>query len=287
MLALFAALGLPLSLASRSSPPRCATPSRPLLVMLGCFVAGYLGLLLSPAVGHLDLGGAGRPGPGNVPAVAAADQPPHPDPKGAGALSGFSQGMGYTLPARARCSLGLLHQWTGSWTVPFMFLFATLLLLGAGAWIICRPKMLEDDFAPAVRRISVLQDVWHSRCPSMPHDFRYWLRWLRIGGGNGWNRTLRGVTPEELSAAIATCLKDAVDAGELTVPAEALPTEVKVDRPKSREHGDWATNIALQLAKPAGVPPRKIAEVLSTRLSANPRRFQGGHCRPRLPEHHC
>ncbi|ALE06578.1 arginyl-tRNA synthetase [Arthrobacter sp. ERGS1:01] len=78
------------------------------------------------------------------------------------------------------------------------------------------------------------------------------------------------MTPEELSAAITACLKDAVDAGELTVPAEALPKEVRVERPKSREHGDWATSIALQLAKPAGVPPRKIAEVLSTRLAQIP-----------------
>ncbi|MDJ0313050.1 arginine--tRNA ligase [Arthrobacter sp. H35-D1] len=78
------------------------------------------------------------------------------------------------------------------------------------------------------------------------------------------------MTPEELSAAITACLKDAVDAGELNVPAEALPKEVRVERPKSREHGDWATNIALQLAKPAGVAPRKIAEVLSTRLAQIP-----------------
>ncbi|MGO4385471.1 arginine--tRNA ligase [Specibacter sp. RAF43] len=78
------------------------------------------------------------------------------------------------------------------------------------------------------------------------------------------------MTPEELSAAITTSLKDAVEAGELTVPAEALPTEVRVERPKSREHGDWATSIALQLAKPAGVPPRKIAEALRTRLEQIP-----------------
>ena len=114
------------------------------------------------------------------------------------------------------------------------------------------------------------------RCPpavwmAATHRIRHiWAARQRIGGGNGWNRTLRGVTPEELSAAITTCLKDAVDAGELAVPAEALPTEVKVERPKSREHGDWATSIALQLAKPAGVPPRKIAEILQTRLSEIP-----------------
>ena len=97
-----------------------------------------------------------------------------------------------------------------------------------------------------------------------------WAKEARIGGGCGRNRTLDDVTPEELSAAITTCLKDAVDAGELSVPAEALPKEVRVERPKSREHGDWATNIALQLAKPAGVAPRRIAEILQSRLSEIP-----------------
>ncbi|MEH0109281.1 arginine--tRNA ligase [Tersicoccus sp. MR15.9] len=73
------------------------------------------------------------------------------------------------------------------------------------------------------------------------------------------------MTPEELSSALAACLQAAVDAGDLaltTVPA------VRVERPKNREHGDWATNIALQLAKPAGLPPREIAALLQGRLAA-------------------
>jgi arginyl-tRNA synthetase len=75
------------------------------------------------------------------------------------------------------------------------------------------------------------------------------------------------VTPEELSAAILACLRDAVAAGELSVP---VPEEVRVERPKVREHGDWSTNVALQLAKPAGRPPREIAEILAGRLGDVP-----------------
>lgn len=75
------------------------------------------------------------------------------------------------------------------------------------------------------------------------------------------------MTPEELSAAVSACLQDAIDAGELAVE---LPREVRVERPKNREHGDWATNIAMQLAKPAGVPPRQVAQLLSSRLSEMP-----------------
>jgi arginyl-tRNA synthetase len=71
------------------------------------------------------------------------------------------------------------------------------------------------------------------------------------------------VTPEQLALAIRACLAAAGDAGELAV---VIPDEVRVDRPRSRQHGDWATNVALQLAKGAGVAPRALAEVLARRL---------------------
>ena len=49
-----------------------------------------------------------------------------------------------------------------------------------------------------------------------------------------------------------------------------MPAEVKVERPKNREHGDYATNVALQLAKPAGRPPREIAEAVARHLADSP-----------------
>lgn len=76
------------------------------------------------------------------------------------------------------------------------------------------------------------------------------------------------MTPEELSAAISACLKDAVAAGELALAESALPEDVRVERPRNREHGDWATNIALQLAKHAGTNPREFAAILGKRLEA-------------------
>ena len=75
------------------------------------------------------------------------------------------------------------------------------------------------------------------------------------------------MTPEELSAAVRACLQEAVDAGELALPASAVPQSVRVERPRNRDHGDWATSVALQLAKPAGLPPRQVAEVLAGRLA--------------------
>jgi arginyl-tRNA synthetase len=71
------------------------------------------------------------------------------------------------------------------------------------------------------------------------------------------------VTPAELSAAVRAAVQAVVDAGDLVVP---VPAEVKVERPKVKEHGDYATSVALQLAKPAGMPPRAVAEAVAARL---------------------
>ncbi|MDT7546662.1 MAG: arginyl-tRNA synthetase [Actinomycetota bacterium] len=71
------------------------------------------------------------------------------------------------------------------------------------------------------------------------------------------------MTPVELGAAVRAAVAAAVDAGELAVP---VPAEVAVERPKNRDHGDYATSVALQLAKAAGRPPREVAEVVAGRL---------------------
>jgi arginyl-tRNA synthetase len=70
------------------------------------------------------------------------------------------------------------------------------------------------------------------------------------------------VTPAELSAAIVRILGTLQAAGDL--PAGDLPTEVVIERPKNREHGDWATNIAMQAAGRFGQNPRALAEKIAT-----------------------
>jgi arginyl-tRNA synthetase len=45
---------------------------------------------------------------------------------------------------------------------------------------------------------------------------------------------------------------------------------VDLTPPRQREHGDWSTNVALQLAKPAGRPPREVAQAIADALHASP-----------------
>jgi arginyl-tRNA synthetase len=76
------------------------------------------------------------------------------------------------------------------------------------------------------------------------------------------------VTPEQLSAAIVGALTSLTAAGTIVLP-DGVPAEVVVERPKVKEHGDYATNIALQLAKKAGVNPRELAQLLADTLAAS------------------
>lgn len=52
---------------------------------------------------------------------------------------------------------------------------------------------------------------------------------------------------------------------EGTVPREVDP-DIQIERTRSAEHGDFSSNIAMVLAKPAGMPPRQIAEQLISEL---------------------
>ncbi|MFF2250373.1 ArgS-related anticodon-binding protein NrtL [Streptomyces sp. NPDC058142] len=75
------------------------------------------------------------------------------------------------------------------------------------------------------------------------------------------------MTPVELSRTVLRAVCRAVDDGELSV---VVPARVVVERPRPGGCGDYSTNVALQLAGPAGRPPRHVAELLSRRLCDSP-----------------
>lgn len=76
---------------------------------------------------------------------------------------------------------------------------------------------------------------------------------------------------ELLSAAILESVKAAIAKGELSaeLSSHAALDEITLERPKNRDHGDYATSIALALAKQAGKSPRQIAEIITTSLKLN------------------
>jgi len=78
------------------------------------------------------------------------------------------------------------------------------------------------------------------------------------------------LTPAELSAAIVRAISALVADGRLVFSGteSELPSEVVVERPKNREHGDWATNVAMQLAGKFGLNPRSFADTLAVELKS-------------------
>ncbi|MFF4762433.1 ArgS-related anticodon-binding protein NrtL [Streptomyces sp. NPDC001292] len=71
------------------------------------------------------------------------------------------------------------------------------------------------------------------------------------------------MTPVELSRTVLSAVRRAVDVGELSV---SVPERVVVTPPRPGGCGDYATNIALQLARPAGQPAPLVAQVLRGHL---------------------
>ncbi|MCX4669989.1 DALR anticodon-binding domain-containing protein [Streptomyces sp. NBC_01381] len=76
------------------------------------------------------------------------------------------------------------------------------------------------------------------------------------------------MTPVELSRSVLRAMRRAVDDGELR--DVGMPERVIVERPRPGGRGDYATNVALQVARAAGRPPMQVAEILSPRLTAEP-----------------
>ncbi|WP_078314219.1 arginine--tRNA ligase [Mycobacterium sp. D16Q16] len=75
------------------------------------------------------------------------------------------------------------------------------------------------------------------------------------------------MTPVDLADLLRSAATTVLD--ERGLDTSALPATVTVERPRNPEHGDYATNVALQVAKKVGVAPRDLATWLVDALVAN------------------
>ena len=78
------------------------------------------------------------------------------------------------------------------------------------------------------------------------------------------------MTPQELAGHIRAALLSAISSGQLNLSTYDIPSEIVVERPKNLDHGDWATNVAMQVGKKAGLNPRAAAEILQPILQELP-----------------
>lgn len=78
------------------------------------------------------------------------------------------------------------------------------------------------------------------------------------------------MTPADLSHALfdlVTSLVERRRAAGSEVELALTADQIVLERPKLREHGDWASSIALRIAKPLGANPREVATELAAGLA--------------------
>ena len=76
------------------------------------------------------------------------------------------------------------------------------------------------------------------------------------------------MNPDALSSAIADATRAVIGARDANAAADIDASTVALERPKNRDHGDWATSIALKVAKRVDMNPRDVAQELHASLSA-------------------
>lgn len=146
MLALYSILGLPVGLIA---PPTVVRMPRPLpiaILFVVTFAVGYGGIIFAPpasACMWVVIAGLGQ---GAYSFAFTMINKRTRTQAGSGALSGFSQGVGYTLASAGPLLFGLLHHPGDLWLPSFGMLGAWLLVLTAGAIMINKPRMLEEAF---------------------------------------------------------------------------------------------------------------------------------------------
>lgn len=71
--------------------------------------------------------------------------------------------------------------------------------------------------------------------------------------------------PSSLSSAVLAAVQGAV--GRRTAEVEVRDADIVLERPRNRDHGDWATNAAMRFAKRVGTSPRELADEVAAELA--------------------
>ncbi|WP_104139792.1 MULTISPECIES: CynX/NimT family MFS transporter [unclassified Cryobacterium] len=147
LLAVYAGMGIPCALIIPILTARLKNIGPLVYVGVFAFVIGDLGLMFLPkTMTWLWVSLAGL-GPMFFPLALVLINLRTRTHAGAVALSSFVQGIGYTLGALGPLVFGLLHELSGGWTWPMVFLLVTALAVLVAGAVIGRPHMLEDDLA--------------------------------------------------------------------------------------------------------------------------------------------
>ncbi|WOB28605.1 MULTISPECIES: MFS transporter [Xanthomonas] len=151
MVALFAALGMVGALTMPALAVRMRNPFPIVLLCATCHLVAFAGLWWAPLAAPILWVTLLGLGPSTFPLALVLVNQRSRTAAGSAALSGFSQGVGYAVSCLGPFLFGWLHAHSGGWTSPFVFLVICIVVQLAAAWVVCRPQLLEDLWAPPTR----------------------------------------------------------------------------------------------------------------------------------------
>lgn len=145
LLALYSFIAVPGSIAAPILVTRLRHPGWIIQAGVAFFLLGYAGLLIAPSTATwlwVSLIGIG---PVLFPVALTLINLRTRSQQTSAALSGFVQAVGYTLGALGPLAMGILHDLTGGWVAPLVFL-AIISAVGIPVGVILRrPRTIEQD----------------------------------------------------------------------------------------------------------------------------------------------
>ncbi|WP_413767962.1 MFS transporter [Rhodococcus pyridinivorans] len=146
MVGLFALLGL---VSAFGAPSLCARMTNPFPVVVACaacFLIAFAGLWIAPmSVPILWVVLLGL-GPSTFPMALTLINLRSSTSAGSAALSGFTQGVGYSAACLGPLLFGVFHDLTSGWTASFAFMTVAVAVLVTGAYQACKPRVVEDSW---------------------------------------------------------------------------------------------------------------------------------------------
>ncbi len=138
-------ISIPLSFAVPAVAARLHNQAPLMWALMACYPVGYLGLVIAPHGGALAWALLVGTGTATFPLILTLIGLRARTPYGTAALSGFTQSAGYLLAIIGPFGVGVLHDASGSWTLPLLVLAAInvpQLLVGLA---LARPAYIEDE----------------------------------------------------------------------------------------------------------------------------------------------
>lgn len=145
--AVFSGVGLAATFVAPSLATRFANPFGFTVLFAACWFAGFAGLMWAPLSAPLLWALLCGLGPTTFPLALTLINVRTRTSAASASLSGFAQGVGYLLACAGPMLFGVLHDVTDGWGVPLLLLVGMVVVMLCGAWVICKPRYLEDIVA--------------------------------------------------------------------------------------------------------------------------------------------